>query len=108
MCYLPKVTELGSGRVSVQTQAYCCRVTQYKPRYIAPEPMLFISKCYEMTEGGQTDLLEGSGNVAFHLNLKDKQEFVGRNGVQSKCHLQRPRDVEVHGTFRVCQIVWYG
>lgn len=64
--------------------------SQYKPRHIDPEPMLCISKC-EMTEEGKTDLLEGSGNVAFPLDLKDKQEFVGRNGVQTKWHLQRHR-----------------
>lgn len=76
--------------------------SQYKPRHIAPEPMLFITKCCEMTGEGDTDFPEGSGNVAFHLDLKEKQEFVGRNGVQSKWHLQTQTDVKAHGTFRAC------
>lgn len=55
-----------------------------------------------MTGEGDTDFPEGSGNVAFHLDLKEKQEFVGRNGVQSKWHLQTQTDVKAHGTFRAC------
>lgn len=40
--------------------------------------------------------------------LKDKQELVEKNGVQSKWRLQRHRDVKALKAFRTCQIVRCG